>query len=143
MHRAILFCVFHFHRFVAKEALYLNKQRLAKFENQRPSKEARLSNFKIPFKRRKSLINYFSIQWATIKKFFIVYSVFIVLLLSLIVGATQFKKLLSQKPTEDELELNYSPKETKRLYPYTVMILRIWKRHGARALFSPISLPAV
>ena len=90
-----------------------NKQRLAKFENQRPSKEARLSNFKIPFKRRKSLINYFEIQWATIKKFFIVYNLFVVFFLSLIVGVTQFNKLVNQKSTEDELYLNFSSKEVK------------------------------
>ena len=35
-----------------------------------------------------------------------------------------------------------SPKETKRFYPFTVTILRMWKGHGARALFSPISLLA-
>ena len=33
-------------------------------------------------------------------------------------------------------------KNTKRVLPITVIILRIWKGHWARALLSPISLPA-
>ena len=47
-----------------------------------------------------------------------------------------------RSPKSLSTEISISPKETKRFYPFTVIILRIWKGHGARALFSPISLPA-